>query len=68
MDTASQPKWGDKELFSACFSQKPHTDWLWGHMGIGHLWQLSQTDKCACGLWAVCTEADPISHDVVMCS
>ncbi|NWB99672.1 hypothetical protein HX882_27745 [Pseudomonas gingeri] len=37
MDTAWQPTWGDKELFSTCFSLQLHKGWLWGDMDIGHL-------------------------------
>jgi len=37
MDTAWQPTWGDKELFSICFSQELHTGWLWNRMDIGNL-------------------------------
>ncbi len=37
MDTAWQPKWGEKQLFFTCFSQKLHTGWLWNYMDIGHL-------------------------------
>ncbi|NWB96852.1 hypothetical protein HX882_13190 [Pseudomonas gingeri] len=37
MDTAWQPKWGDKELFFTCFNQKIHAGRLWGQMDIGNL-------------------------------
>ncbi|UWF51533.1 hypothetical protein NYP20_11425 [Pseudomonas sp. N3-W] len=40
MNTAWQPKWGDKELFFTCFNQELHTGWLWGHMDIGNLMEV----------------------------
>ncbi|MEB0047825.1 MULTISPECIES: hypothetical protein [unclassified Pseudomonas] len=62
MDTAWQPKWGEKELFSTCFSQKLQTGWLWGHLDMANVMKAAGDFPKPISVPASCESLVPKRH------